>query len=460
MHRGEFPMSSKPLWLVPALCLALSSVTLVGIVHAGGEYVGERNSFNRFHGHGVYTYRNGAVYDGEWADGRKQGQGKQVQPDGSVYTGQWQDNLQNGQGRMKWANGDVYVGQWSAGHMHGKGVFTSANGDRYQGNFVVDQREGKGVLTHRNGESFDGAWKAGVREGSGTLTKPGVSVIAGHWSADKAVGEATVTFANGDRFIGGLLNDVANGKGICKSKSSSIACEFKEGKPMLADARTNSKALAKNEAVTPVNPVKPADIAPAKPENAEPLQASRSFIDPSAAPTVAKPTTSADIIRRTAAIESVNTAPAPAAGIPVATALATDAPQFSFLHDWNGTVTRDSALPVIFANKDSLSFGDVKIRAEGGDVAVTLVVDEYTGPGVYPLKYFKASIAKDGVASYQTAAAEPGEITVVSDDGKVIKGTFHFTAYRNGNPATQEKKTVTEGLFVAPVRSAGQSLPK
>lgn len=441
-------MSFKRWWMVPSLCLVMA-----GFAHAGGEYVGERNSFNRFHGKGMYTYTNGSVYEGQWVDGRKQGQGRQTQPDGSVYVGEWRDNLQNGKGRMRWASGDVYEGEWSDGHMHGRGVYTSANGDRYEGNFVVDQREGSGVLTRRNGERFDGRWKEGLRDGKGTLTKPGVGVIVGQWSGDMPAGKMTVTFSGGDRFVGALQNDLPHGKGTCASKSGSSACEYKEGKLQLAETRpvakpTPAPAVA---AAEPTGAVAPAAV----PADA---QAGRSSIV-NKTPGAAKPVTQADIIRRTAALQAVNTAPAPAAGIPPESprALLTQAPQFAFMHDWDGNLVSSNALPVVYAAKDSIQFGDMKIRAEGGDVAVTLVVDEYTGPGVYPLKYFKASIAKEGVASYQTAAAEPGEIHVTFDDGKVLKGTFRFVGYRNGNPATQEKKSVSEGLFVVPVRDAASS---
>lgn len=471
-------MSFKRLWLVSSLSLLLS-----GVAHAGGEYIGERNSFNRFHGHGVYTYTNGSVYEGQWVDGRKQGQGKQMQPDGSIYTGEWRDNQQHGKGRMRWANGDAYEGQWSDGHRHGKGIFTTADGDRFEGNFVVDQRDGAGVLTRRSGERFDGHWKNNQREGKGQLTKPGIGLIAGRWSADKLVGEASVTFANGERYVGAFLNELPHGKGNCKNAAVSATCEFKEGKRLVAESKLAMVPDRKPEQVAKLLPVAPSsanaaatgatftrtvvtrnvqtpttDVATASDKTSQvipdpALQAGRSHIDkPLTGPS--RPPSMADIIRRTAAIESVNKAPATAAGIPPVSALQTLAPQFSFLHDWSGTPVKTSTLPTIFATKDSINFGDVKIRAEGGDVVVTLVVDEYTGPGKYLLKYFKASIAKEGVASYQTAAAEPGELHVTYDDGKVLKGTFRFVAYRNGNPATQEKKSVSEGLFVVPFKPA------
>lgn len=411
------PMSVKRLLMIPSLCLVLSGVT-----YAGGEYVGERNSFNRFHGHGVYTYTNGVVFDGQWVDGRKQGEGKQTQGDGSVYTGQWMDNLQTGKGNMRWTNGDQYEGDWSAGRMHGRGVFV-----------------------RKNGERFEGSWNQGKRQGSGVLNKPDVGVIAGQWDNDQLSGIATVTFANGDKFTGGVKNDMPQGKGICKTKTASAACEYKDGKLLAADLKPDVKPILKPGmpmvAKVPVMSKPPALLG------ANTVATTR--IDERAG--------GATTAKLPGIVGAINAEPTAAGIAPTSVALKTDAPQFSFLHDWNGSTTKNNTLPKVFAEKDAFSFGDVKIRAEGGDLSLTLVIDEYMGPGVYPLKYFKASIAKEGIASYQTAAAEPGELRVTYDDGKLIKGTFRFVAYRNGNPATQEKKSVSDGLFVVPVRSAGNA---
>lgn len=52
------------------------------------------------HTEGIYRYDSGAVYRGEWQDGK---------PDGV--------------GTYEFQNGDVYDGQWHAGDMHGEGTF-------------------------------------------------------------------------------------------------------------------------------------------------------------------------------------------------------------------------------------------------------------------------------------------------------------------------------------------------
>ena len=39
-------------------------------------------------GHGVYTWANGAKYDGEYKDNKKNGHGLHTWPDGSIYEGE------------------------------------------------------------------------------------------------------------------------------------------------------------------------------------------------------------------------------------------------------------------------------------------------------------------------------------------------------------------------------------
>ena len=41
------------------------------------------------HGHGKYTFSDGCIYEGGYADGRKHGTGKLTYPDGEVDSGVW-----------------------------------------------------------------------------------------------------------------------------------------------------------------------------------------------------------------------------------------------------------------------------------------------------------------------------------------------------------------------------------
>jgi len=53
--------------------------------------------FDKLHGSGTYTWADGQVYDGEWAD-----------------------DLQNGGGAFTIASGDGYIGEWVDGKTNGR----------------------------------------------------------------------------------------------------------------------------------------------------------------------------------------------------------------------------------------------------------------------------------------------------------------------------------------------------
>lgn len=61
-----------------------------------GEYLHDKK-----HGQGVYTWADGRRYDGQWAYGKQHGRGKYIMPDGSVRVGIWE----NGK-RIKWLDED------------------------------------------------------------------------------------------------------------------------------------------------------------------------------------------------------------------------------------------------------------------------------------------------------------------------------------------------------------------
>ena len=53
------------------------------------SYVGEKNSENKPHGKGKYTYTDGSTYDGYWANGVKHGSGIQCDVNGNIVRGFW-----------------------------------------------------------------------------------------------------------------------------------------------------------------------------------------------------------------------------------------------------------------------------------------------------------------------------------------------------------------------------------
>ena len=76
------------------------------------------------HGHGIFTFSNGSVYNGEWKDGKSDGQGTFTFPDGAVYDGEWKDGKSDGQGKMTYEDGSVYNGEWKEDKFNGRGKIT------------------------------------------------------------------------------------------------------------------------------------------------------------------------------------------------------------------------------------------------------------------------------------------------------------------------------------------------
>ena len=95
-------------------------------------------------GKGVYYYKVGDLYFGNWNDnvlvdgtylfkngqsfsgnvrGGKQGKGIYRYINGNVYKGEWKDDLKNGKGEMLYPSGARYEGDWVKGKKHGFGIY-------------------------------------------------------------------------------------------------------------------------------------------------------------------------------------------------------------------------------------------------------------------------------------------------------------------------------------------------
>ena len=94
----------------------------------------------------------------------------------------------------------------------------------------------------------------------------------------------------------------------------------------------------------------------------------------------------------------------------------------------------------------------MQITASGDEFELSFTVDEYVGESTYELKYFKASIQKQGESTvYRTSSAEPGTLKILQDGKGMLIGTFSFTGYPYGNVGA-DKREVTEGEFAIPLQ--------
>lgn len=420
------------------LITACVSLMMSSAVFAAGEYVGERNAFNRFHGKGTYKYTNGNVYEGEWVDGRKSGQGSQTWPSGEKYEGGWSNNREHGEGTKTWPNGESYSGEWLQGKMSGKGTFKWANGDTYTGSFIGDQRQGKGVFVQaETGVKFEGNWKDGLKEGEFTMTMKNGNVARGVWKGDKPPAQASVVLAGGELYSGPVRGGyLPNGKGSCTAGGKSSPCEFKSGNKVAAVVAAKP-APAPKPAPKPEPKPKPVEAKPAQPK-AVPFVAVAG-----GAAAAAAAATPAPVVEVKPPVPEKPKDPRTKRGERA------DGSQFFFKHGWGGTSDNLTNLKV---EKDINEFGAMQITASGGDFELTFTLDEYVGKGDYVLKYFKASIQKKGEStSYRTSSSDPGKLTILQDGKGMLIGTFSFTGYPYGNVGA-DKKVISEGEFAIPLK--------
>lgn len=135
------------------------------------------------HGRGLYVFKNGARYLGDWRCGQKVGFGKFFYPDGSTYKGQWKRDARHGNGVYTYQNGDTYDGAWYKGERHGVGTYTFAEDDC----------------------KFLGTWKNGRRMG------PAEVVFDQHrlhctWYDEQPIGPAAYSFACKTMALGFMMN--------------------------------------------------------------------------------------------------------------------------------------------------------------------------------------------------------------------------------------------------------------
>ena len=124
------------------------------------EYHGEfKKGTLKRHGRGLFTWEDGEIYIGYWANDKREGEGTNTYTNGNIYQGTYKNGKKDGEGIYKWSNGDLYQGTWKNDMMHGKGRYEFSNGDVYVGYFKKDKIDGNGTYTYANKKSYNGKFK-------------------------------------------------------------------------------------------------------------------------------------------------------------------------------------------------------------------------------------------------------------------------------------------------------------
>lgn len=86
-------------------------------------------------GNGIYVFKNGDRYEGDFKNGLKHGQGNYTAHNGDSYQGTYKDGLRHGCGNYQWANGAFYIGEFKFGKRNGHGQYTDEFGTIQEGNY-------------------------------------------------------------------------------------------------------------------------------------------------------------------------------------------------------------------------------------------------------------------------------------------------------------------------------------
>lgn len=187
-----------------------------------GCYYGETMSYQR-DGYGSYAWDSGAVYSGEWQDGRRHGMGFSVFGDATHY-GRYTDEP-NGYGALIITNPEhqiagiegacIYVGDFVGGTPQGVGTLYDRNGTLlYYGNFTKGHPSATYPTTanyahyrwaHESlpgGDTYEGESNGGIREGFGIYRWADGSVWFGEWEGGVRSGEGLYINANGAMMAG------------------------------------------------------------------------------------------------------------------------------------------------------------------------------------------------------------------------------------------------------------------
>ncbi len=137
------------------------------------------------------------------------------------YDGIIINNKREIRGTMLYYNGAKYEGEWKNDKKNGKGIFITSHyfncknqvGMKYEGEFKEDKIEGIGIGTYSNGDKYEGEWKNYKPYGRGKVVYMGGASYDGEWMNGKFEGLGVFYLHNGERFEGKFSDSKYNGYG-------------------------------------------------------------------------------------------------------------------------------------------------------------------------------------------------------------------------------------------------------
>ena len=122
------------------------------VIFEEGDYTGEILD-GLPHGKGIFKYRTGDLYEGEFRLGLREGNGLFKNKEGE-YEGFWKKNKKNGHGKYIFNNGDIYMGEFKCDMFNGQGILLYSNGNKTIGTWENNKRNGIEYLFDNKGQIF------------------------------------------------------------------------------------------------------------------------------------------------------------------------------------------------------------------------------------------------------------------------------------------------------------------
>ncbi|CAI2371568.1 unnamed protein product [Moneuplotes crassus] len=161
-----------------------------------------------------YTYKSGAVYEGEWKGGFRDGIGTQKWPDGAIYEGSWRFNKAEGKGKFTHVDGDIYEGDWVDNKANGFGVYNHNNGATYHGYWKNDLQDGQGSERWTDNSEYEGEYQKGKKHGYGVYKWNDGSIFEGQWFMNKICGVGIYSWLDGRKYRGEWIDNNMGGFGF------------------------------------------------------------------------------------------------------------------------------------------------------------------------------------------------------------------------------------------------------
>lgn len=173
------------------------------------------------HGNGKAYFKNGRIYTGEFAQGKRQGNGIYEYTNGDSYDGGWKNDKRNGKGTYNWVDGRKYVGDWLNHARTGKGVYERIDGSFYEGLWNENELY-KGTYSYPNGIIFTGYFKNDKWHKGSVIYKNLGTKLQGYFKNNKLNGYGTYKNKYKQYFDGVWSDNKLKGKDLNELDKTTI----------------------------------------------------------------------------------------------------------------------------------------------------------------------------------------------------------------------------------------------